>query len=260
MRLVSWNVNGRVGRIDEQIAALKKQWCDAIALQEVTQTTAPLLRAGLQGIGLQYVVDSFQRSRNRAALVGPRRYGELIACRWPLRLLSPERFDVPWPERILSVVVQSPSGNIYLHTTHIPPGSTNGWKKIEMLEGIYKRLAHKSRVPRILCGDFNTPQEETSDGKVITWGKGRTRWGSGERNILEGLAEFDLIDVYRFRHGYKVQEYSWYARPYIGRRYDHVFASRSLLNDVECKYLHSFREKKLSDHSAIRIDLKARSL
>ena len=129
-----------------------------------------------------------------------------------------------------------------------------------MLEGIYERLARRSRFPRVLCGDFNTPQEETSDGKVITWGRGRTRWDMGERNILEGLKKFDLIDAFRFRYGYNVQEYSWYARPHIGRRYDHVFASRLLLNDVECDYLHAFREERLSDHSAIRVDFRVGSV
>ena len=30
--------------------------------------------------------------------------------------------------------------------------------KQEMFEGIFKRLACTSKIPRILCGDFNTPQ------------------------------------------------------------------------------------------------------
>jgi len=41
----------------------------------------------------------------------------------------------------------------------------------------------------------------------------------------------------------------------IGRRFDHVFASRDL-NAVRCQYLHSLREAGLSDHSAIEVDFE----
>jgi endonuclease/exonuclease/phosphatase family metal-dependent hydrolase len=40
-----------------------------------------------------------------------------------------------------------------------------------MFEGIYRRLACSSDRPRILCGDFNTPQKEMADGEVVTWGQ-----------------------------------------------------------------------------------------
>ena len=254
MRLISWNVNGRVRVIKEQITALKRQRCDIVALQETTKTTIPIFREGLQRIGLRYVTDSFQGVADKTKLVGPRRYGEIIACHWPLQVLPVDSIDVPWPERILSVVIDSPWGNIRFYTTHIPPGVTNGWLKIRMLEGVFEGLARRSRIPRILSGDFNTPREETRDGRVVTWDKEGTRWDQGERNVLVGLAEFDLTDVFRYRHGYKVQEYSWYSRPHIGRRFDHVFASHSLLSNVECRYIHSFREEHLSDHSAVRVD------
>jgi hypothetical protein len=58
-----------------------------------------------------------------------------------------------------------------MHTTHIPPGVTNGWTKIEMLAGVYRELAHPSVIPRMLCGDFNTPQLELPTGEVMTWGQ-----------------------------------------------------------------------------------------
>jgi exonuclease III len=87
MRLISWNVNGRVRVINEQITALKRQRCDIVALQETTKTTIPIFREGLQGIGLRYVVDSFQSVADKTKLVGPRRYGEIIASHWPLQVL-----------------------------------------------------------------------------------------------------------------------------------------------------------------------------
>jgi exonuclease III len=114
-----------------------------------------------------------------------------------------------------------------MHTSHIPPGVTNGWIKIQMLEGVYSALAHPSTTLRILCGDFNTPQLELPTGEVITWGQrinskgvavmrknirggAGCRWDQGERQVLLRLATSDLHDVYRRRHGYATQAYSWY--------------------------------------------------
>ena len=172
---------------------------------------------------------------------------------------------MPWPERLLSAAIQSPFGQVELHAAYIPPGSSHGWLKVETLEGIFKRLSRPSRRPRILCGDFNTPQAECEDGRVITWGecmkngtirldkKRGERWDHAERNILVGLADYDLYDVFRELHGYAFQDFSWFItrnQKTIARRFDHIFASR-ILNPVSCVYLHTFREHGLSDHSAI---------
>lgn len=274
MKLISWNVAGRVRGLDNQVAALAQRRPDVLALQEIRRTTAARFHDELSRIGLPYGIDSFALSSNSERLVGPRQYGELIASRWPIRSLPPEGFPVPWTERVLSALIESPCGAIELHTTHIPPGASNGWIKIEMLEGIFARLACESQRPRLLCGDFNTPQEEMLDGTIVTWGQwklpdGRVagdgtwrdphgredtnaRWDMGERNVLEGLSRYDLQDVYRLLHGYARQDFSHYVHRKIGRRFDHVFASRSL-NAVNSEYLHSFREGELSDHSPIEV-------
>lgn len=34
------------------------------------------------------------------------------------------------------------------------------------------------RVPRILCGDFNTPQDELPSGDIVTWEQHRRRYGA----------------------------------------------------------------------------------
>jgi exonuclease III len=216
------------------------------------------------------VVDSFDLAPNLSLLTGKRRYGQLIASRFPLRPLAPDEFNIPWPERVLSAAVSTVTGELELHTTHIPPGSSNGWIKIYTLEGIHQRLAHPSDIPRILCGDFNSPQLETTDGRVVVWGervlnKGKIktrqhirgasgqRWVDGERNVIEGLTKFDLTDIFRQLNGYHAQDFSWYVnhgRKSTGRRFDHIFASLQL-RPTRCHYLHEFRNHALSDHSAI---------
>lgn len=275
IRLISWNLNGRRTCLHEQIDALKQRAPDFIALQEVLMTNVADLKLGLSQIGLKYSLDSFSLAPSRKPLYGPRKYGLILASRWPLISLDPREFQVPWRERVLSGRIGSPFGKIEIHTTGIPPGSTNGWLKVEMFEGIYERLAKTSRFPRILCGDFNTPQAEKSNRQIITWGqdifsesdveiwkywtdrqgirgKGE-RWDKAERAILSGLANFDLSDVFRSLNGYQTVESSWHLKrrgKIFKRRYDHIFASRSL-NAVKCQYLHSLRKAGLSDHSPI---------
>lgn len=272
MKLVSWNVNGRVTKAATQCDALANREPDIVALQEVTARTCPLLRECLRSRGLHFISDSFSLAASTSDLVGPRRYGLLIASRFPIEALSGVRINVPWPERILAGAIAAPDYQFELYTTHIPPGSSNYWIKVEMLEGLYAALASTSQAPRILCGDFNTPQAERPNGEIVTWGQkmdeqgqavlwnrfrggSGARWDAAERNVLQGLAKFDLADIYRSLYGYAVHDFSWYLKRkemIVGRRFDHVFAA-SCLRPVRCEYLHSFRETALSDHSPIEV-------
>jgi exonuclease III len=127
---------------------------------------------------------------------------------------------------------------------------------------------------------LNSPQAELPNGAIVTWVQEitgsesvrtfnswrdkngfvdtGTRWDAAERSVVEGLARFDLSDVFRKLNSYEIEEYSWYwkgkSTP-IGRRFDHVFASEGLCG-VGCRYLHEFRKAGLSDHSAIEVDFE----
>lgn len=266
MRIISWNVwQAGAERAGRCVAALAGFEPDVVALQEVIPSARGAFRERLAGCGLVHAVDSFELAPDLSVLKGPRRYGELVASRWPLRALPPSEVPVPWPERVLSVVIERPGGAIELHTTHIPPGVTNGWIKVETLEGLFRRLTRSHNGHRILCGDFNAPRRELPDGRIVTWAQPESgaerfsrargeRWDAAERCIVAGLAPHGLYDVFRELHGYGVDESSWYPlrkdRSLAGRRFDLLFASTSL-NARSCRYLHALRECGLSDHSPI---------
>jgi hypothetical protein len=112
MRLISWNVNGRVANLGKQSQALRDQCPDLVALQEIRLTTVANWREQLAQNGLQYRVDSFALQGSRVEGTGPRRYGEILASRWPLSPLPPFAFPVPWPERVVSALLQSPWGMV----------------------------------------------------------------------------------------------------------------------------------------------------
>ena len=257
MRLVSWNVAGRVKRLDAQVEFLAQIRPDLVALQEVTNRTCSRLREGLSRLGLVHQADSIELHADELRTAGPRRYALLLASRYPLRPVPELHFDVPWQERALVRNVMTASRSFDWLTTYIPPGSSNGWIKVEVLEGIFSALARAWPRPRILCGDFNTPREETIDGKTITFGDRRgDRWVRAEWNILRGLADHGLPDVYRDIHGYGRLAYSWVVSRSDQsrlRRFDHVFASSSL-KAVTCKYLHQARVNGFSDHAPIVVE------
>ncbi len=274
MRVISWNTNARSRRVAHLVEFLRKRRPDLIALQEVTLNSVPQFRDGLREIGFPFIHDSFEPFRNPSLLKGPRRYGVMIASGYPARLNRRKVFKVPWKEKVLSVSIEGPEISFDLHAAYIPPGSTNGWKKVETLEGIYGGLARKTKRPRILCGDFNTPQEEYPSGETVTWaqrirGDGEVvtrkrfrhgagaRWDAAERNVMAGLGKYDLADVYRTLHGWESRDFSWYPirkkTKAPGRRFDHIFASDSL-NAVGCRYLADARMNGLSDHSPIEAD------
>lgn len=174
--------------------------------------------------------------------------------------------------RVLSVSISSSFGKVEVHVAHIPCGSSPpGYIKFETLHGINKMLSQNVRHHRLLCGDFNAPQYERQDGRIVTWvqyerdGKIITRdeWvDSAERNIVEDLWRYDLADVFRAQKNHNYEEYSHIVRAHkqrFHRRFDHVFASSSL-NAIKTKYLHTYREGNLSDHSPIQVDFSPREI
>ena len=260
LKLISLNTAGRTRYVDAQIKLLLAREPSLVALQEVTRRSVPDFREAFGDAGF-YVDDSLRLGD--VPQNGPRRFGVLIASQWRLKAKAPCPL-VPWPERLLSATVRSPFGAIDVHSSHVPCGSVHGRLKIDTLKAIRVLLGHRAATHRILCGDFNTPQAETVDGRTVTWAwrqiadqdwvLDRSRgieWDEVELSILRGLEDDDLVDVFRRVHGFRVAEHSWATtQNQVGRRYDHVFASTAL-QPVQCRYLHEFRVSGLSDHSAI---------
>jgi exonuclease III len=258
VRLISWNVNGRYGRaLARQVAAVCERGADVVALQEIRLQSAGVWREGLKHAGLEHVLDSSDLVAvpSLSGREYRRIYFNLLASRWPLRRLP--ALQLEFPERYLAANVGRAGAEFEIHVAHLPPGSTRGLVTVEMFEALQTRLATPCERPRILCGDFNTPRAEREDGTVEFWGARRPphgeRWDEAERSVVLGLGEHDLPDVFRALNGYTATDTSWVARrggQSWGRRYDHVFASPRL-RPTACRYLHGWREQRLSDHSAI---------
>src|SRR5262249_24451983 len=161
------------------------------------------IRGHFAEIGLPHVLDSKIEAHESV------RGYVVIASRWPLERKRPTRRRLPCPEGTLTAWADTPHGVIEMHAVHVPTNGNGLLFKGGFLEELCARLSKRSPRHRILCGDFNFPQRELADGTLITFGetiradgsffvrRGLDRQAEIERFILNGLAEFDLHDVYR---------------------------------------------------------------
>jgi len=256
VRLLTWNVAGRVARQPEQAAAIAATAPDVVALQEVTARTLPLWRAALADAGLPSIATALGGGRGDA---GRRRVlGMLTAAREPLeRLQAPA--GVPWPERVLCCAL----GPVEVINVHSPIAPAPDLAKVRTHEAVASYLAGADERARIVCGDLNTPRRELDDGDVLTFAHdsaGRLRaergerWDAAERALVHGLRERGWVDAFRELHGYGEREASWtFANDRGGWRLDHVLANG--LTPTAAAYAHDWRRAGLSDHSALIVDL-----
>jgi exodeoxyribonuclease III len=257
VRLVTWNVAGRVSRQPEQARAIAAVAADVVALQEVTARTLPFWRAALADAGFSACETSLDIA---PAAQGRRRLGVLSAARRPLGRLPPPA--VPWPERVLCATVDG----VEVVNLHSPISPAPDLAKVRTHEVVAAYLLASSATPRVLCGDLNTPRRELPDGDVLTFAHdsaGRLRpergerWDRAERALVHGLREHGWVDAFRALHGYEGRHASWtFAHDRGGWRLDHVLVRG--LEPAAATYAHEWRRMGLSDHSALIVDLARR--
>ncbi len=254
MRLITWNVAGRVGRQPEQAELIAGAGVDVIALQEVTARTLPMWRTALTEAGFAASPSALD---DMPPAAGRRLLGVLTAAREPLRRLAAPP-GVPWPERVLCCAL----GEVEVVNLHSPIAPAPELAKVRTHEAVAGYLA-AGEFPRVLCGDLNTPRRELPDGDVLTFaydsaGRLRSergeRWDRAERALVHGLRERGWVDAFRALHGYADREASWtFAGDRGGWRLDHVLVHG--LRPVASAYAHDWRRAGLSDHSPLVVDL-----
>ena len=255
----------RVSALVEQATALAERELDVLALQEVTKRTLPLWRSACATIGLPHVRASLDDADPSRQPSSRRTTGVLVAAKEPLSA-GAAALPVPWPETVLSLRLAE--SRVEVCCAHVP-NAANGWVKVQTLEAIRAGLEAAPPGPRVLCGDLNTPRRESPDGEVISFGRdsrGRVRpergarWDEGELGVVPGLRDLGYRDAFRSLHGYASREPSWTWERVAGHaggwRLDHLFASPEL-EPLACAYHHEWRQRGLSDHSALEADLAA---
>ena len=248
MRLVSWNVAGRLKRQPEQAAAVLAVAPDVVALQEVTINSVELWRASLGDAGLTHVVTPLDDGPPPK----PRRLAVLTAAREPLDRLPLE--GLPWPERAVSTLL----AGVEILNVHSPISPSPGLAKVLTHEALYA-YARERPGPIVICGDLNTPRGTHEDGTILKFAHtsgGKLRAERGERWIA---AESVLVYTLRAEHGWRDEfldqpERTWtFAQNRGGWRLDHLLTKGVTVSARA--YAHDWRLAGLSDHSAILADI-----
>ena len=250
MRVLTWNVAGRVTRHPEQAEAVAAIGPDVVALQEVTPRTWPLWREALEPTHPHALWSLDPPGAPRG---GPRPLGVVIAAAFGLERMP--MGDVAWPER----AIHARGAGVELLSVHSPISPSRDLAKVRFHEGL---LAHLRDLdpgrPAIVAGDLNTPRRELPDGSLLTFAhesdgslrpERGERWDAAEQALLRALG---WTDAFRVLHP-DVKERSWTWPNGGGYRLDHVLVTPGV--DVRsATYLHELRTSGLSDHSGLLVE------
>lgn len=279
MRVLTWNVKGAFpyqskDEIEAQIGYLAglEEPPDLLLLNEVNQYRREFIRELIgEELGYAGIVDTLSWAHElRNSTVQPHHdightNGNLTAVRDPedIELKPLELFDeeyddedkkhlsTHYPEKILVTNCTFDGTEIEVWNVRAVPGSMKGEEKIKIFETVFDRIVAGPEKPRILAGDFNSPDEELPDGQAVTHiddkdPRIRERWRAAALNVLKGLGHVGMVDVFRYQWGYG--DVDTLDRSFASSRFDHVIASEEL-NPVSCEYdPESF---EYSDHAAL---------
>lgn len=120
-------------------------------------------------------------------------------------------------------------------------------RKRNFLEETLNSLESLPQKATIVCGDFNIV-----DRNHIPHYSTFKSW---EYLFYDKLIELGYVDAFRKCHPNE-QEYSWVGRTNSGYRYDYCFVSSDIQDKiVDCYFVHDTRSMKLTDHSALVLEL-----
>ncbi|HWE27917.1 MAG TPA: endonuclease/exonuclease/phosphatase family protein [Polyangia bacterium] len=167
---------------------------------------------------------------------------------------------VPTERRlVLGVTVESPEGLLDVWTTHLNYRLTDGGKREDQIVALDEHIAAStSKLPKILCGDFNA----TPDSDEIRFLRG-LHTSAGRRTFWQ--------DAWERRHG-RADGHTWArANPYTARmrwlerdrRIDYIFVSplkldgRGVVHDCRIVLDHAAADGALpSDHFALYAEVQ----
>ncbi len=199
------------------------------------------------GAGSELLVERFRGSgwatRSRSPSAGER--GVLIASR-----LDPgetEPISAYLPERIAQVSV----AGLELIGVYAPSRDDSAARvarKRRFLAELLTALGAREPSAMVLIGDLNVVERS---GRAVD--RGFQEW---EYELYEELPERGWLDAYRVLHPDRV-EISWADSEGRGHRFDHCLMTADLRSSLRrCEYLPETRERELSDHSAMVLELQ----
>ncbi|MEP7272737.1 MAG: exodeoxyribonuclease III [Acidobacteriota bacterium] len=225
LKIATWNVNSIAVRLPQLLDWLRSSRPDIVCLQEIKCTDDRFPAAEIEELGYQSAVFG-QPTYNGVAILslGPI---ENVHRAYP--------DDDPGGQRRL---IDATIGPVRVIDVYIPNGFQVGSDKfaykLQWLARLRRYLEESCDRSEnlILCGDFNIAPEPRDVHDPAAW-EGRVLFTKEERDALQVIADWGLIDLFRQHHS-ETGLYSWWdyragaLRRNLGLRIDHLWATESL--------------------------------
>lgn len=216
MKIVTLNIqHGGGRRIPPIIEFLKQLNADLLVLTEYHLDDKNLGKQ-LAELGFQYQIAGSAEAKENSVFIASKESFEILST----------------SQRIVAIEL----AGLILFGVYFPQGDEK--------YPVYKKL--KSQVDRVespvlVLGDFNTGLHYIDEaGKTFACAES-----------FESLKDVGLVDAWRSRNP-AAKEFSWFSSQGNGFRIDHAFCSESLDKEISSiEYIHTPRERKFSDHSAL---------
>ncbi len=238
-----WNIaNPSLQRAGQQAMWLRQRKEDIFVLTEAKGSEGcKFLERYFQAYGYNVLFSKPQEKE----------FGVFIVSKHSLKKSDFSRHVEYLPSRVESAILFRSKSQIEIVGIYVPSRDDSGEKILrkknflENLGRIFKISSPSSN--RIFCGDFNVLEPHHNPHYRFF-----EKW---EYDFYQCFNNHQLFDSFRHLNP-NSQEYSWIGRTGDGYRYDHCFVSKDLLSSLKgCHYLHEPREKRLSDHSAVVMEL-----
>ncbi|MGI9345001.1 MAG: exodeoxyribonuclease III [Gammaproteobacteria bacterium] len=270
MKFVSFNINGIRARPHQMAAMVEKLQPDVIGLQEI------------KVVDEMFPFDLPKQLGYQACIHGQKgHYGvALFSRQQPLEWHRGLPDDEPEEQkRLIRARYETPSGPVWVINGYFPQGESRTHPvKFPYKQRFYRRLTeflkteHHPDEPLILMGDLNVSPQDVDIGigeaNRQRWLKtGKCSFLPEEREMLEELVSWGLVDTWRAQNPDRSDRYSWFDYrskgfdddPKRGLRIDQIWASSSLQKRLlETGIDYDIRAmEKPSDHCPIwaRFDL-----
>lgn len=255
MKIASWNINSIRARLERLLEWLHTRQPDVLCLQEIKCNDE------------QFPVREIEAVGYRVSTHGEKTYnGVAILAREPIdEVFRGLQDGVEDPQsRVIAGSIQG----VRVISVYVPNGQYVGAPaylyKLQWFQRLrsYLDMRHSATEPLVVCGDFNVAPEPRDVHDPQAW-EGQVLVSAPERQALQELCEFGLVDTFR-KHHQEAGRYSWWDYrnlsfpKNVGLRIDHVFATHSLAERCTAADIdREARKGKLpSDHAPVWAEIQ----
>lgn len=259
MRIITWNVNSIAIRLGRLLRVLSRHEPDVVCLQELKLEETRFPFEPLREAGYEAAVFG-QKAYNGVALL----FRRATVGAPPARIVRSFGDGVDDPAaRFIGAEV----GGVHVYSLYVPNGQAVGtdkyYYKLNWLARLRRYLEREHLVGDrlVLAGDYNVAPTDQDVHDPAAW-REKILCSTRERQALQGVQDFGLVDAYR-RLQPRETQFTWWDYRMLafpknhGLRIDLLLASASvaaLLKD--CTVDRDERKgEKPSDHAPVVLDI-----